>query len=326
MRAPEFWERGGWPALALAPLGCLWALGGRLRRRLARPQRVGVPVVCVGNLVAGGGGKTPLAIALARRLAAMGRKPHVLSRGYGGRLKGPLRVDLQRHGARDVGDEPLLIARHVPVWSGADRVASARAAIAAGADVLVMDDGFQNPHLAKDLCLVALDGGFGLGNGRIMPAGPLREPVADGLARADALVVIGADRHGMADRLAAPGRRVLPAVLRPPADAVVLDGAPVWAFAGIARPAKFFATLEEQGAIVLGRRCFPDHHRFDALEIMAMVEAAHGQGARLVTTEKDWVRLDADSRMMVDALPVRLEFADPGALDTLLADVLEAAS
>lgn len=326
MRAPEFWEHGGWPAFVLAPLGCLWALAGRLRRSLAKPQRVGVPVVCIGNLVSGGGGKTPLAIAVTRRLAAMGRKPHVLSRGYGGRLRGPLRVDLNRHGARDVGDEPLLIARHAPVWIGADRVASARAAIAAGADVLVMDDGFQNPHLVQDLCLIAVDGGYGMGNGHIMPAGPLREPAADGLARADAVVVIGADRHGVTARLAAPGRPVLAAVLQPPADARALDGAPVWAFAGIARPRKFFATLEDQGAIILGRRSFPDHHRFDPLEVMAMVEAAHGLGAQLVTTEKDWVRLDADSRMMVDALPVRLVLADPDALDTLLAEVLETAS
>ena len=326
MRAPEFWQSGGWPTFILAPAGCLWALAGRLRRRLVRPWRAGVPVVCIGNLVAGGGGKTPLAIAVAQRLQALGARPHVLSRGYGGRLRGPLRVDLKRHGARDVGDEPLLIARHVPVWIGADRTASARAAVAAGATVLVMDDGFQNPHLAKDLCLVAVDGAYGLGNGRIMPAGPLREPVADGLARADAVVIVGADRHDLASRLGAPGRPVLHAVLRPPPGARVLDGAPVWAFAGIARPEKFFATLEEQGAVVVGRRTFPDHHYFDPLEIMAMVEAAHALHAELITTEKDWVRLDADARMMADALPVALELARPDLLDTLLGDALEARS
>jgi tetraacyldisaccharide 4'-kinase len=320
MRAPEFWQRRGWAALLL------WALAGRLRRRWVKPYHVAVPVICIGNLVAGGGGKTPLAIAVARRLIALGHKPHVLSRGYGGRLKGPQRVDLNRHGARDVGDEPLLIARHAPVWIGADRRATARAAIAAGANVLVMDDGFQNPSLAKDLCLVAVDGGYGLGNGRVMPAGPLREPVADGLARADAVVVIGQDLHGLADHLAGPGRPALAAVLQPPADAKVLDGAPVWAFAGIARPEKFFATLEDQGAIVLGRRSFSDHHAFDPLEIMTMVEAAHALGAELITTEKDWVRLDADARMMVDALPVNLVFARPEMLDTLLADALETAS
>ncbi len=325
MRAPEFWQRRGWQALLLAPAACLWALAGRLRRRLTKPYRAGVPVICIGNLVAGGGGKTPLAIAVARRLTAMGRKPHVLSRGYGGRLKGPLRVDLQKHGAQDVGDEPLLIARHAPVWIGADRTATARAAIAAGADVLVMDDGFQNPSLAKDLCLIAIDGGYGLGNGRVMPAGPLREPAADGLARADGVVVIGPDPQNLAERLAGPGRPALRAMLQPPADARMLDGKPVWAFAGIARPEKFFATLEEQGAIVVGRRRFADHHAFDPLEIMAMVEAAHALGAELITTEKDWVRLDADARMMADALPVSLVFARPEMLDTLLADALETA-
>ncbi len=323
MRAPEFWERRGPVAALLAPASWAWCLAGRLRRRLATPQRAAVPVICIGNLVAGGAGKTPLAIAVARRLSALGAMPHVLSRGYGGRLEGPLRVEAGRHTARDVGDEPLLVARRHPVWIGADRVASAAAAVAAGADILVMDDGFQNPHLHQDLALVAVDGGYGLGNGRVMPAGPLREPAADGLARAAAVVLIGDDRLGLAAALGVPSRPLLSAGLRPPADAVALDGEPVLAFAGIARPQKFFATLEALGAVLVERRVFPDHHDFDPLEIMNLVEAAHGKGARLVTTEKDWVRLDADARPMVDALPVDLVFEDRAALDALLGPLLE---
>lgn len=323
MRAPEFWESGGAASLALLPAACAWALAGRLRRALTRPWRAGVPVICVGNPVAGGGGKTPLVLAIAHRLTAMGWTPHVLSRGYGGRLKGPLRVDPRRHTAREVGDEPLLIARQGPVWIGADRAASARAAVEGGADVLVMDDGFQNPGLAKDLSILAVDGAWGLGNGRVMPAGPLREALGDGLARADAVVIIGEDRHGLGPRLGAPGRPVLAARLVPPPEAVAMQGEPIYAFAGIARPEKFFATLEAQGAVLVGRRAFADHHDYDPLEIMDMVEAAHRAGARLMTTEKDHVRLDADARPMVDALPVSLELADTAALDALLRRALE---
>lgn len=323
MRAPEFWARGGLASLLLLPAAGTWAAVGALRRLLTRPERPPVRVVCIGNLVAGGGGKTPLVLAVCRRLVALGRTPHVLSRGHGGRLKGPLRVDPGRHTARDVGDEPLMLAAHGPVWIGADRAASARAAAAAGADVVVMDDGFQNPGLAKDLSILAVDGAYGLGNGRVMPAGPLREPVRCGLARAQAVVLAGADRHGLADRLGAPDRPVLQAALRPGPEALALAGVPVYAFAGIARPEKFFATLEQVGVVLAGSRGFPDHHAYGPDEIMEMAETAQRLGARLVTTEKDHVRLDPEARPMAEAIPVTLVLDDPAALDVLLARALE---
>ncbi|MDX1542157.1 MAG: tetraacyldisaccharide 4'-kinase, partial [Geminicoccaceae bacterium] len=168
----------------LDPFGRLYGVAGRLRRRFVRPWRAPVPVLCIGNLTVGGTGKTPLTMTLARRVAARGRRPHILSRGYGGRAKGPLRVDPGTHEALAVGDEPLLLADVAPTWVARDRRLSARAAIAAGADVLIMDDGFQNPALHQDLSLVVVDGTIGFGNHRLLPAGPLREPVAEGLGRA----------------------------------------------------------------------------------------------------------------------------------------------
>ena len=196
MQAPRFWsnppDRPGLAARHLAPLAWVWA--AVTRRRLARPPaaRLAAPVVCVGNVTAGGAGKTPVVIALAQRLAAQGVAVHVVSRGHGGSLAGPVRVDPLRHSAAEVGDEPLLLAAFAPVWVARDRAAAGRAAEAAGAEVILMDDGLQNPDLAQDLALVVVDAGFGFGNGRVMPAGPLREPVADGLARADLVLALGA--------------------------------------------------------------------------------------------------------------------------------------
>lgn len=323
MRAPEFWHRPpGAKARLLAPLAGLYALGQGWRQHWTRARKAAVPVICVGNLVAGGAGKTPVALALGSRLAAAGRAVHFLSRGYGGRERGPLRVDPERHSAEDVGDEPLLLARRAPTWVARDRVAGASAAAAAGAGVVVMDDGHQNPALAKDLSLVVIDGAYGVGNGRVMPAGPLREALGAGLARADVLVVIGAASPGTEAILNTwSGGPVLAAELVPTREGQRFAGADVLAFAGIARPGKFFATLENLGCRLVAAQSYPDHHRYDADEIMTLVEAANAQGARLVTTEKDLVRLPAEARPMVEALPVTLEFQDEKALERLLAGV-----
>ncbi len=321
MRAPEFWRRDGpWPRL-LAPAAMLYALGGRLRAAMTTPWRAPVPVICVGNLVAGGAGKTPVAIAIARRLAARGMAVHCVSRGYGGRLRGPVRVDPAAHTAREVGDEPLLLAAHAATWVARDRAAGARAAYGAGAQAIVLDDGFQNPSLAKDLSLIVVDGGYGFGNGRVMPAGPLREPLLAGLGRADAVVLMGEDKGGLRPHL----ERRLPVVAArlAPGDES-LRGQRVVAFAGIGRPAKFFATLEAMGCRVVARFAVADHHRYTPDEIMQIVERAQAERAIPVTTEKDFVRLPEDARIMVRALPVRLEWADDAALDDLLKRVLEA--
>ncbi|MEX2616946.1 MAG: tetraacyldisaccharide 4'-kinase [Alphaproteobacteria bacterium] len=318
MRAPEFWTRSGGPGLFLAPLGCAFAAVSGLRRRLATPWRAPVPVICVGNLVAGGAGKTPVALGLGLLLRERGRDIHFLSRGHGGRLAGPVRVDPARHTAREVGDEPLLLAELAPCWVARDRVAGAKAAIAAGADVIVMDDGFQNNALAKSLSLLVIDGGYGFGNGRVMPAGPLREPVAGGLARADAAIVMTPDTRDVMASLANAGVPVLQARLAVLPSAERLTGRKVVGFAGIGRPEKFFATLEELGCTLVARYGFADHHDYTPEEIMRIAETADAAGAVPVTTAKDYARLSPDARAMVETVGVTLEWRDQAEIDALL--------
>jgi tetraacyldisaccharide 4'-kinase len=288
-----------------------------------------VPVICVGNPVLGGGGKTPTAIALARLLARTGRAPHMLTRGYGGRLRGPVTVEAT-HGPDDVGDEALLLAAHAPTHVAADRPAGAAHATAAGAEIIVMDDGFQNPTIAKDACLLVVDGAAGVGNGRVFPAGPLREALGRQLARASALVVIGEGEAGagLAAAARARGRAVLRAALAPGPGAPDLAGADVVAFCAIARPEKFRRTLEVAGARLVELIAFPDHHAFTAAELAAVLAAAQRRHARLVTTEKDAVRLtdrcDPDGELRAAALvyPVQTVFEDEAALVALIEKAL----
>jgi tetraacyldisaccharide 4'-kinase len=316
VRAPEFWAHRGLASTMLQPAAALWNAASRMRRAAARPQRAAVPVLCVGNLVAGGAGKTPVAASLAALLAAEGRRPHLLTRGYGGSLAGPLAVDPAVHDAAAVGDEALLLARAAPCWVARDRAAGARAAVAAGADLLVLDDGFQNPALVQDLALIVVDGGYGLGNGRLIPAGPLRESLASGLARAAAVVLLGEDAHRIAPAIA--GRLpILEARLVPIAYGDLV-GRKVLAFAGIGRPAKFYETLEEVKARIAVRRDFADHHPYREAELRQLLAQAREIGALPVTTEKDWVRLPEPIRNEVRALAVEVAWQEPEALTELL--------
>lgn len=324
MRTPGFWYRpSGAAAWTLAPLGTLYGAAGRLRAALARPYRAAVPVICVGNLVAGGAGKTPVALSVAGVLQRRGHRPHFLTRGHGGSSRGPLRVDPERHDAATVGDEALLLAAAAPAWVARDRAAGARAAAADGATVIILDDGFQNPTLVKDLSLVVVDGAVGFGNGRLIPAGPLREPAGRGLARADAVIVLGSDRAGVAAQVG-PSRPVLQARLEATGDAArSLRGQRVLAFAGIGRPDKFFVTCGELGSVIVDRFAFADHHPYQPGEILALVERANALQARLVTTAKDAVRLPPALRAMVHVVPVTVTWADPAALERRLAPMLE---
>lgn len=333
MRAPAFWgnppARPGLLARLLAPLGWIWA--AVTARRLARGARVraGVPVICVGNLTVGGSGKTPTVIALVQRLQARGIGVHILSRGHGGSLAGPVRVEARRHRADEVGDEPLLLAAFAPVWVARDRAAGARAAVAAGAQILVMDDGFQNPGLHQDLALLVVDAGFGFGNGRVMPAGPLREPVAAGLARADLVLAIGTAGARAAFAAAWPevaARPILRGAVVPLATGMDWRGLRALAFAGIGRPEKFFASLRGLGAELVATRAFDDHAAYPAALRARLGAEAQAKGAQLVTTEKDAVRLPPEFRAEVLVLPVRLEIEDWQPLDArLLAALLPGA-
>jgi len=307
MRAPDFWQHDGlWPRL-LAPLGALYRASVARKARAALPLRMDMPVVCVGNLTAGGSGKTPVAIAIAQTLIARGRTVFFLTRGYGGTAKGPVRVT-DDDSAAHVGDEALLLARTAPVIVAADRSAGAKLARREGADVIVMDDGHQNFSLHKDLSLVVVDGQAGFGNCRMIPAGPLREPVAQGLARADAVIVMGDGDPGL-EGFAGPVLRAHVAV-----DAAPLAGQSVFAFAGIGRPQKFFDSLAAAGVRIQGTRAFADHHPYSAAEIAAL----KATGLPLATTEKDWVRLSPAQRAGIAAVPATARFDDPAALAGLL--------
>ncbi len=323
MRAPDFWTEPGGLSTLLAPAGAVWGAAAALRRQWAHPWRAPVPVICIGNITVGGAGKTPLALALCRYLIQAGRTPQVISRGYGGSLAGPVRVDPARHIAADVGDEPLLLARAAPVWVARDRAAAAKAAVHAGADIIVMDDGLQNFSLARDLSVIAIDGGYGFGNGRLMPAGPLRESLAAGLARCDAAVVIGADDAGGGARAAIDlpvyAARMAPV---PGPDYDDIAGRDVIAFAGIGRPTKFYATLTEMGCKLAATEDFADHHRYTPDEIMTICERAAAAGAVAVTTAKDAVRLPPEARLMVKTLNVEIEWQDADAPAMLLAKVI----
>ena len=322
MRAPEFWTRGGPPAALLSPLGLVYDLIGALRFAVTEPKDCGVPVLCVGNLVAGGAGKTPVALALAERLLDQGFAVHFLTRGYGGRRAGPLRVDPARHGAAEVGDEALLLAGRTTTWVARDRAAGARAAVARGARVIVMDDGFQNPGLAKTLSLIVCDGNYGLGNGRVLPAGPLRERPSRALKRAQGLVLLG----GAGAKLAAPLESDLPAIageLVPTPEGPALAGRRLFAFAGIGRPEKFFDTLRAAGAELVACKSFADHHAYERSEVEDLLAQARAFEARAITTEKDRVRLPADLAGQVEVLPVRVAWRDPAAVDRLLAGLFD---
>ncbi len=322
MRAPSFWWReGGLAAAALAPAAALYGAVAAARMR-RKGHEAGIPVVCIGNLTVGGAGKTPTALALARLLQLAGQRPFFLTRGYGGALGGPVMVEPEKHTAHDVGDEPLLLARVAPTIVARDRTAGAATARAAGANLIIMDDGFQNPSLHKDLAILTIDGGRGIGNARVVPAGPLRAPLDAQLVHAHALVVIG-EASGAASVVAACRARGLPvfhARLAPdPAALSALPQRPVLAFAGIGHPEKFFATIEAAGITAPVRRSFPDHHRYTAAEAAALVAEAERGHLTLLTTEKDLARLARDLAVAplaksARALPVKLALDDEAGL------------
>ena len=306
LRAPDFWyaDPDDSVAFILRPLGWVYALVGRLRAIMTTPFQTSVPVVCVGNLTAGGTGKTPLAIAIGGRLKARGLRVAFLSRGYGADIPGAMIVDATQDLAADVGDEPLMLAQYAMTVVSPDRPAGARLAVSRGAQVIVMDDGFQNPSLAKDLSFVVVDAAKGFGNGCVIPAGPLRESVEDGVGRADALILMG---QGSAK---VPSLKpVIKAELVPARDeASRLKDQAVVAFAGIGQPQKFFATATACGALVKFSKEFPDHHSYSADDLAELVELAKRNDAKLLTTEKDWLRLPLTFRSNVDVLKVTAQF------------------
>lgn len=312
MKTPGFWFRP--PSLAarlLAPVGALYYRLGQLRR--GKPVRTATPLIVVGNAVAGGAGKTPVVIALAQLLQQRGLRVHLIAKGYGGRLAGPLQVGTQ-HTARDVGDEPLLLLRHAPTFIGRDRGA-AYALAAQGADVVISDDGLQNPHLRGDLSFLVMDGTMGSGNGLLIPAGPLREPLQAAFDRVNAVVQIGG---------ASPPYGSKPVIMADfvPHNTAWLRGARVIGFAGIGQPEKFFATLSTSGASIVAAYPYADHHPYSEAEITRLLREADAAEAILVTTAKDAVRLPAGLREQVRVVEGALAWRSPALIDSLLDDWL----
>ncbi len=314
---PAFWGNPRarvWPTL-LAPFA--WGVAATARGRMRRTGwHAPVPVLCCGNITVGGTGKTTVVKDLVQRLIARGRHPHVLTRGYGGHVADGTRVEPSFHTARQVGDEPLLLAGYCPVWVGGNRALTARCAVSAGADCLIMDDGFQNPSLVKSFSLLVVDGAVGFGNGHVLPAGPLRESVADALVRADALLVIGADQTGVEQHCG-----VLPVVHAELEQVDVpenIRNRPCVAFAGIGRPEKFFTGLRAAGLGVAEALSFPDHYAYSMRDIERLEALARRLGAPLVTTPKDAMRLPAGFRHSVVEVGVRLVWQDPQAPEHLL--------
>lgn len=333
LEPPRWWygERISDRLLAafFAPLGGVYGLTAEARFKLAKPYRSKLPVICIGNFTLGGAGKTPLAIEIARMVKDWGGRPVFLTRGYGGNIAGPHHVDPEHDTALKVGDEPILLALAAPTFVARDRAQGAREIENTDATVIIMDDGFQNPALLKDLCLIAVDAGLGLGNRRVFPAGPLRAPLNSQLGRADAVISIGVNEAELS--LSTGGAPILNGQIRPAGNVEWLRDAPVVAFCGIGRPEKFFDSLRSLGARIVKAVPFPDHHFFTPAEAASLLALGQTNGARLVTTEKDWVRISegagplAELKAKTQTLPITLNIAeaDQPVLTNLLLKSLE---
>lgn len=319
MKTPRFWQSCNPVSIALTPASWLYRFGAWLDRRLTKPQHAPIPVVAIGNVTAGGAGKTPTTIALAPILTALGYIPHTLTRGYQAQSNLTAHRITDADGWQQVGDEPLLLHRAAPTWIGRDRIAAAHAASAAGATIALCDDALQHHRLYKNLSLLVIDGPYGIGNGKLLPAGPLRESFSAAIARSDAIILIGEDTKQLATHLSIP---VFRAQLKSGVDTEFLSQTPWLAFAGIGRPEKFFATLREGGATLVATHSFPDHHAYSETDITGLFTEANRRGARLITTEKDWVKLPSTIQSQVATLPVRLVFEDDQRLSEFLRNCL----
>lgn len=319
MKTPQHWQHLNLLSAALTPLSWLYGLGAACDRHFTTPVQAPVPVISVGNITAGGAGKTPTTLALIPLLQSLASTPHILTRGYGGDSLHAHRVD-KDDDFRRVGDEALLLARHSVTWVGRDRLASAQAAANAGASVLVCDDALQHHALRKDVSLLVIDGGVGFGNGKLLPAGPLRESLSTAMKRVDAAIVIGEDRQHVSSQISCP---IFTARLLPTGDTSPLQDKRYLAFAGLGRPHKFFDTLSDLGATIVGKRSFPDHYPYSEHDLNQLFAEATALNATLITTEKDAVKLPTDWRDKVEVLPVSLRFDAPEKLTEWLKGKLD---
>jgi len=327
MRTPRFWynTKHSILPLLLTPLSWIYGLVYKNLQHHAKPWQAPIPVICVGNITAGGQGKTPMAISICKALKLNNKTVHFISRGYGGSLRGPFLVDPNVNTSSEVGDEPLLLSEIAPTWVSANRKTGIELAHKMGAEIIVMDDGFQNLSVKKDFSIVVIDGETGFGNGRLLPAGPLREGIIEGLSRANAVVIIGEDcldlEITLSDTYSCPSQKpidIYTAQLIPTSNSLSLLNEKVYAFTGIGRPEKFFNTLNEVGCDITGKQNFSDHHQFTEAEISELRKLAHATNSKLITTSKDYVRLTPSQQKNIKVLPVTLKWRDRSALDNIL--------
>ena len=305
MKTPKHWNNINFVSMILYPLGLLYGLATKLRIKYNKSKKVSIPVICIGNLTAGGTGKTPVSISIASILQQQGFNPFFVSRGYGGKLKN-IQVDNNKHTAQQCGDEPLLLARQAPVIVNPDRFNGANTAINNGADIIIMDDGFQNPKLCKDLSFLVFDGSFGVGNELCIPAGPLRENINDGIKRAQAIIIIGEDKHNLQKRFNLP---CFLANIKPLSQNI--DNPNIIAFAGIGNPQKFYNSLKECGFNLLETYDFPDHHYYSETELQNLINLAQQQNALLYTTSKDFVKIPPQLQQHFKVLEISIEWQTP---------------
>ena len=327
MRAPKFWynPKYSFSSLLLTPISWIYGLVRKKIQRDRAPWKAPIPVICVGNLLAGGQGKTPIALSIGKVLKLNNKSVHFISRGYGGSLRGPLLVDPRVNTASEVGDEPILLSEIAPTWICVDRIAGIKLAYEMGAKIVVMDDGFQNPSVKKDFSILAFDADVGFGNGRLIPAGPLRESITDGLSRANAAVIIGDDFLGLESRLlnisnSLPQKqiKVYKAKIAPTTNFQSINKQKVFAFTGIGRPEKFLNTLIEMNCDITGKQYFSDHHQFTETEISQLLNLAKTKDSTLITTTKDYVRLTPSQKKDIMVLPITLEWNNKNALNNIL--------
>lgn len=309
MKTPDFWKSKNLLADILTPLGLIYGLATALRLRFKKSRKVPYPVICIGNLTAGGTGKTPVSVSIAALLQQAGKRPFFVTRGYGGKSRN-IFADAKKYNVRETGDEPLLLARQAPTVINPDRATGAELAIKNGADTIIMDDGFQNPGLYKDLSFLVFDGTTGIGNGKCIPAGPLRETFATGIKRAQAIIILGEDKHNLSARITD-----LP-VFRGHIKALPPKIAPqnVIAFAGIGRPQKFYDSLQELGFSIIKTFDFGDHHFYTEDELQNLLHEAHYFNAELFTTAKDFVKIPNKLQKHFNVLEITVEWEDPQSL------------
>ena len=306
MKTPKYWQSNSFISKILAPFGWVYGALTQARLKIIKPKKVEIPVICVGNITAGGTGKTPVSISIAKLLGIEMYHPYFVTRGYGGQLQNVI-VNNKKHTASEVGDEPLLLSQQAPVVVNANRYAGAELAIKNGADVIVMDDGFQNPTLHKNLSFLVFDGTYGIGNGKIIPAGPLRETFCNGVKRADALVILGKDKHNLAEKSGLP-------VFYAHTEAVQtsnIENPNVVAFAGIGHPQKFYHTLCQQGFNVVETIDFPDHHFYTREELEKILEKAKALKAEVYTTSKDYVKIPHLLQKEIKVLEIAIVWDNP---------------